>query len=177
MDIHMVLIWIIITINSTEPFQTQAPRVSVNDLFVLYNSDIARVKNFMVTKGFKLSYDGEKFGKVQFYQWYHGRTSHNADAFMQRYIPDHTEKNNWFDDCLEYIVYSADEFRKMKRHCELIKMKLISSGQKDFTYDDSYIRDPGTFYIYQNDRFWVHFNIVQEDDKIAYKVLVRKNPE
>jgi len=163
--------------NCSEPFQAQPARISINDLFVLYNLDIARVKNVMASNGFKLSYNGEKFGNVHFYQWYHGRTSHNADAFMQRYIPDNTEKNKWNNDCLEYIVYNEDQFKKMKRYCELIKMKLKSSGLKDFTYDDSYIRDPGSFYIYQNDKYWVHFNIVQEDDKIAYKVLVRKNPE
>lgn len=168
---------ILILINCAEPLQAQTAQVSVNDLFTIYNSDIAGVKSIMDTRGFKLSYDGDKFGKVQFYQWYHGRTSHNADAFMQRYIPDNTENYNWFDDCLEYIVFSADEFQKLKKSCGLLKMQLLDSGLKEFTYEDSYIRDPGSFCIYQNDKYWLHFNAVQEADKMVYKVLVRKKPE
>jgi len=173
----MVLVLILILIISLEPIQAQIAQVTVNDLFTLYDSDITWVKNILTTKGFKLSYDGDKFGKVQFYQWYHGRTSHNADAFMQRYFVDNAENNNWYDDGLEYIIYSEDEFAKLKKHCESIKMQLLNSGQKEFTYEDSYIRDPGTFSIYQNDKFWIHFNAVQEADKIVYKVLVRKKPE
>ena len=166
-----------ILIFTAEPLQAQTAQVSVNDLFTLYNSDIAKVKSILVTKGFKLGYDGDKFGQIQFYQWYHGRTSHNADAFMQRYLTGDAENYNWFDDGLEYIIYSADEFMKLKRYCESIKMQLLGSGQKEFTYEDSYIRDPGTFSIYQNDKFWIHFNAVQEADKVVYKVLVRKKPE
>lgn len=172
-----MMLLITILINCTEPLQAQTAQVSVNDLITIYNSDISRVKSILVTKGFKLSYDGDKFGKVQFYQWYHGRTSHNADAFLQRYIPDNEENYNWFDDCLEFIVFSADAFQKLKRNCVSNRMQLVSSGLKDFTYDDSYIRDPGSFCIYQSDRHWMHFNAVQEADKMVYKVLVRKKPE
>lgn len=154
----------------------QAPQISVNNLFTFFNTDIAGVKTTLSSKGFKLSYDGEKFGKVQFYQWYLGRTSYNADAFLQRYLIPNADDYNWYDDCLEYIMYNPDEFISLKKQCETIKMKLLDSGQKEFTYEDSYIRDPGAFSIYQNEKYWVHFNAVQEADKIAYKILLRKKP-
>lgn len=154
----------------------QTAQISVNDLFTYFNTDISKVKTTMSDKGFKISYDGDKFGKVQFYQWYHGRTSYNADAFLQRYIIPDTEGYNWYDDCLEYIIYDPDEFVNLKKQCESNKMKLLDSGQKEFTYEDSYTRDPGTFSIYQNDKYWLHFNVVQESDKIAYKILLRKKP-
>jgi hypothetical protein len=166
---------LILTLNS-EPANSQTTQISVNELFTYFNSDIDKVKAMMTAKGFKISYDGEKFGKVQFYQWYHGRTSHNADVFVQRYILPEAENYNWFDDCLEYIVYSADEFNSVKKQCEALKMKLLQSGQKEFTYEDAYVRDPGTFSIYQNDKYWLHLNAVQEQDKVIYKILLRKKP-
>lgn len=161
---------------STEPAASQTTQVSVNELFTYFGSDITTVKSSLTKKGFKLSYDGEQFGKVQFYQWYYGKTSHNADAFFQRYIIPPTENYNWFDDCIEYIVFSEAQYLNLKKQCETVKMKLLKSGQKDFTYDDSYIRDPGTYSIYQNDNYWIHFNIVSEADKTAYKMLLRKKP-
>jgi hypothetical protein len=166
---------LILALNSGQA-SSQIVQVSVNELFTYYNSDIPEVKTLLTAKGFKISYDGDKFGKVQFYQWYHGRTSHNADAFIQRYILPESENYNWYDDCLEYIVYSADEFNKMKKQCESLKMKLIQSGEKEFTYDDSYVRDPGLFSIYQNDKYWLHLNAVQEQEKVIYKILLRKKP-
>jgi hypothetical protein len=173
----MILVLFFILISTAEPLHAQTARVTVNDLFTLYSSDINRAKSILTSKGFKINYDGDKFGKVQFYQWYYGRTSHNADAFMQRYITGDPENYNWYDDGLEYIIFSPDEFQKLKKSCEQIRMQLLNSGQKDFTYEDSYIRDPGTFCIYQNDKYWLHFNAVQEADKMVYKVLVRKKPE
>lgn len=172
----MITILLLIFVLNSEPASSQNVQISVNELFTYFNSDIAKVKNQMTAKGFKVSYDGERFGKVQFYQWYHGRTSHNADAFIQRYILPEGETYNWFDDCLEYIVYSADEFQNFKKQCEAIKMKLLESGQKEFTYEDSYVRDPGVFSIYQNDKYWLHLNAVQEADKMIYKILLRKRP-
>ncbi len=172
----MFAILLFIFLLNSESTDAQVIQISVNELFTYFNSDIAKVKTQITAKGFKISYDGERFGKVQFYQWYHGRTSHNADVFIQRYILPEAENYNWFDDCLEYIVYSAEEFASVKKQCEGLKMKLIASGQKEFTYDDSYVRDPGLFSIYQNDRFWIHLNAVQEPDKIVYKILLRKRP-
>jgi hypothetical protein len=166
---------LILALNSGQA-SSQIVQVSVNELFTYYNSDIPEVKTLLTAKGFKISYDGDKFGKVQFYQWYHGRTSHNADAFIQRYILPESENYNWYDDCLEYIVYSVEEFNKMKKQCESLKMKLIQSGEKEFTYDDSYVRDPGLFSIYQNDKYWLHLNAVQEQEKVIYKILLRKKP-
>lgn len=171
----IALLLLIFSLNS-ESANSQTVQVSVNELFTYFDSDIPKVKTIMAAKGFKVSYDGDKFGKVQFYQWYHGRTSHSADAFVQRYLLPETETYNWFDDCLEYIVYSADEFAAMKKQCESLKMKLLQSGQKEFTYDDSYVRDPGLFSIYQNDKYWIHLNAVKEADKMIYKILVRKKP-
>jgi hypothetical protein len=172
----MIAILLLIFALKSETASSQTVQISVNELFTYFNSDIEKVKTLMAAKGFKVSYDGEKFGKVQFYQWYHGRTTYNSDAFVQRYILPEAENYNWFDDCLEYIVYSADEFASVKKQCESLKMKLIQSGQKEFTYDDSYVRDPGLFSIYQNDRFWIHLNAVQEPDKVVYKILMRKKP-
>jgi len=171
----IALLLLIFSLNS-EPASPQTVQISVNELFIYFNSDITKVKTMMTAKGFKVSYDGDRFGNVQFYQWYHGRTSHNADMFVQRYLLPEEKSYNWFDDCLEYIVYSADEFNNMKKQCEALKMKLLQSGQKEFTYDDSYVRDPGTFSIYQNDKYWLHFNAVQEQDKVVYKILLRKRP-
>jgi hypothetical protein len=172
----MIAILLLIFALNSESAGSQTVQISVNELFAFYNSDIDKVKTLMAAKGFRVSYDGDRFGKVQFYQWYHGRTSHNADAFIQRYVLPGTENYNWFDDCLEYIVYSADEFGNVKRQCEGLKMKLLDSGQKEFTYEDSYVRDPGLFSIYQNDRYWLHLNAVQESDKMVYKILLRKRP-
>ena len=171
----IALLLLIFSLNS-EPASPQTVQISVNELFIYFNSDITKVKTMMTAKGFKVSYDGDRFGNVQFYQWYHGRTSHNADMFVQRYLLPEEKSYNWFDDCLEYIVYSADEFNNIKKQCEALKMKLLQSGQKEFTYDDSYVRDPGTFSIYQNDKYWLHFNAVQEQDKVVYKILLRKRP-
>ena len=172
----MVIIFLFIFILQSQSANPQTAKISVNDLFTYFNTDIAKVKTTMTAKGFKISYNGDKFGKVQFYQWYHGSTSYNADAFVQRYIIPNTEDYNWYDDCLEYIIYNPDEFVNLKKHCETIKMKLLDSGQKEFTYEDSYTRDPGTFSIYQNEKYWLHLNAVQESDKIAYKILLRKKP-
>jgi hypothetical protein len=110
----MITIFLFIFILHSVPSSAQTAQISVNDLFTYFNSDISEVKSILTAKGFKISYDGEKFGKLQFYQWYHGRTSHNADAFIQRYIILATENYNWYDDCLEYIVYDKDEFQKLK---------------------------------------------------------------
>jgi len=172
----MVTILLFVLILNSEPVSPQTVQISVNDLFTYYNSDIDKVKSLLITKGFKISYNGDKFGNVQFYQWYVGKTSYQADAFVQRYLLPSSDNYNWFDDCLEYIVYNADEFQKLKKQCETIKMKLLDSGQKEFTYEDSYVRDPGFFSIYQNDEYWLHFNAVQEADKMAYKILLRKRP-
>lgn len=172
----MITIVLLIFILNSQTVSPQTVQISVNDLFKYYTSNIANVKTTMTAKGFKISYNGDKFGKVQFFQWYHGRTSYTADAFVQRYIIPGTEDYNWYDDCLEYIIYNPDEFVNLKKQCETIRMKLLDSGQKEFTYEDSYTRDPGTFSIYQNDKYWLHFNAVQESDKIAYKILLRKKP-
>lgn len=172
----MIAFFLLILALNSEPASPQTVQISVNELFTYFNSDIAIVKTMMASKGFKVSYNGDRFGKVQFYQWYHGRTSHNADAFIQRYLLPETENYNWYDDCLEYIIYSADEFSNVKKQCESLKMKLIQSGQKEFTYDDSYVRDPGSFSIFQNDKYWLHLNAVQEQDKVVYKILLRKRP-
>ena len=172
----MITILLFIFVLTSQSASPQTELISVNDLFTYFNTDVAQIKSTMSAKGFKISYDGDKFGKVQFYQWYHGRTSYNSDAFLQRYIIINSEDYNWYDDCLEYITFNPDEFVNLKKQCETIKMKLLDSGQKEFTYDDSYIRDPGTFSIYQNDKYWIHFNVVQESDKIAYKMLLRKKP-
>jgi len=172
----MITILLLISLLNTESVSAQTAQVSVNELFAYFNSDIAKVKTLVASKGFRISYDGDRFGKVQFYQWYHGRTSHNADAFIQRYILPETESYNWFDDCLEYIVYNADEFSNLKKQCEALKMKLVDAGQKEFTYEDSYVRDPGFFSIYQNDKYWLHMNAVKESDKMIYKILLRKRP-
>ena len=172
----MIEILLLTFLLNSETVSAQTTQISVNELFTYYNSDIDRAKTLIAAKGFKVSYDGDRFGKVQFYQWYHGRTSHNADAFIQRYILPETENYNWFDDCLEYIVYSAEDFSNVKRQCETLKMKLLESGQKEFTYEDSYVRDPGVFSIYQNDKYWLHLNAVQETDKMIYKILLRKRP-
>jgi hypothetical protein len=172
----MITILFFIFVLHSQTVNPQTAQISVNDLFIYFNADLAKVKTTMAGKGYKISYDGDKFGKVQFYQWYHGRTSYNADAFLQRYTIPGTEEYNWYDDCLEYIIYNPDEFVNLKKQCEAIKMKLLDSGQKEFTYDDSYTRDPGTYSIYQNDKYWIHFNAVQESDKIAYKILLRKKP-
>ena len=174
-SVKSVLLFILIII--PKPLLPQATTVSLNDLMAIYSYDIARVKTILASKGFKLSYNGDKFGRVEFYQWYYGRTSHNAEAFMQRYISGDPGNDNWYDDGLEYIVYNPEEFQRLIRSCESIKMELLNSGQKEFTYEDSYIRDPGTFRIYQNDKYWIHFNAVQEADKMIYKVLVRNKPQ
>jgi hypothetical protein len=172
----MIAFLLFIFLLNSESTEAQLAQVSVNELFAYFNSDIPEVKTLLAAKGFKISYDGDRFGIVQFYQWYHGRTSHNADAFIQRYVLSESENYNWFDDCLEYIVYNADEFNNVKKQCESLKMRLIQSGEKEFTYDDSYVRDPGLFSIYQNDNYWLHLNAVQEQDKVIYKILLRKKP-
>jgi hypothetical protein len=172
----MIAILLLIFALNSETASSQTAQISVNDLFVYYNSDIGKIKSLLIAKGFKISYDGEKFGNVLFYQWHSGKTSYKADAFIQRYLQPGSDNYNWFDDCLEYIVYNADEFQNLKRQCETIKMKLLDSGQKEFTYEDSYVRDPGVFSIYQNDKYWLHFNAVKEADKMVYKILLRKRP-
>ena len=63
------------------------------------------------------------------------------------------------------------------RYCESSHMQLLESGKKEFTFTDSYLRDPGDYSIYQSSKFWIHFNAVQEADKIVYRVLIRKKPE
>lgn len=170
----MIPILLFIFVLHPEPVYPQNIQISVNELITYFNSDISGVQTNLTAKGYKVSYNGDKFGKVQFYQWYHGRTSYSAEAFVQRYLIPVSEDYNWYDDCLEYIIYDSDVFLNIKKQCETIKMKLLASGQKEFTYEDSYIRDPGSFCIYQNDAYWIHFNAVQEADKIAYKILLRK---
>jgi hypothetical protein len=172
----MITFLLALFILNTQVASPQTSQMSVNDLFTYFDSDIAKIKSAVSSKGYKISYDGDKFGKVQFYQWYRGRTSYSADAFLQRYKIPENEEYNWYDDCLEYITYNPDEFSGLKKQCEAVKMKLVNSGQKEFTYEDSYIRDPGTFSVYQNEKYWLHFNTVQEADKVAFKLLLRKRP-
>jgi len=155
----------------------QSGSLTVKELITLYDSDIATVSATMTRKGFKESFSGDRFGDVEFYQWYHGRTSHNADAFLQRYVIPASETYNWQNDCIEYIMYSSDEFLTQKRYCESIGMELLKSGPKARTFDDHYIMDAGIVSLYQGKNYWIHFNAVTEGNKNTYKILIRKRPE
>ena len=154
----------------------QTGPMSMSDLLTVFNSDVAKSKSRMAEKGFKLEFNGEDYGNVYFYQWYHGRTSHNSDAFVMKYVIKDKENFDWKDDCVEYITYSRDNYVSCEKYCQSSGMGLLESGKKEFTFTDSYIRDPGNYSIYQNSKYWIHFNAVQESEKMVYRVLIRRKP-
>ena len=149
----------------------------MGDLLTVFNSDVDKAKTTLAAKSFKLEFNGEDYGNYFFYQWYHGRTSHQSDAFVMKYVVKDRESFDWKDDCVEYITYSKENYISCIRYCESSHMQLLESGTKDFTFTDSYIRDPGEFSIYQSSKYWIHFNAVQEANKMVYRVLIRKKPE
>jgi hypothetical protein len=148
----------------------------MGDLLAVFNADVNQSKSTLASKGFKLEFNGEDYGNVFFYQWYHGRTSHHSDAFIMKYVVKDRENFDWKDDCVEYITYSEENYESCIRFCETSQMHMLESGTKDFTFTDSYLRDPGDYSIYQNGKYWIHFNAVQEADKMVYRVLIRKKP-
>lgn len=154
----------------------QTGQLPMGDLIAIFNSDVSKSKTTLASKGFKLEFDGDDYGNVFFYQWYHGRTSHQSDAFVMKYVIKDRENFDWKDDCVEYITYSNDHFVSCEKYCQSSGMKLIESGKKDFTFTDSYIRDPGNYSIYQNSKYWIHLIAVQESEKMVYRVLIRKSP-
>ena len=148
----------------------------MGDLITVFESDVAKSKSTLTSKGFKLEFNGEDFESIFFYQWYHGRSSHQSDAFVMKYVIKDRENFDWKDDCVEYITHSRENYLSCMRYCESSHMPLLESGKKEFTFTDSYLRDPGDYSIYQSSKFWIHFNAVQESDKIVYRILIRKKP-
>ena len=154
----------------------QTGPLTMAELLTLFNADVAKSKATLASKGYKLEFDGEDYGNVYFYQWYHGRTSHQSDAFVMKYVVKDRENFDWKDDCFEYITYSRENYVSCEKYCQSCGMALLESGEKEFTFTDSYIRDPGIYSIYQNSKYWIHFNAVQESEKMVYRVLIRRKP-
>jgi len=171
------IIFATILILGLDAVNAQSGPLFMGDLLTVFNSDVGKSKSTLTSKGFKLQFNGEDYGSVFFYQWYHGRTSHNADAFVMKYVIKDPENFDWKDNSVEYITYSRDNYVSCMRYCESSGMQLLDSGKKDFTFTDSYLRDPGDYSIYQSSKYWIHFNAVLETDKTVYRVLIRKKQE
>jgi len=169
--VTVVLLLVLVAANA------QSGQLIMGDLLTVFNSDVAKSKTTLTSKGYKLEFNGEDYGNVFFYQWYHGRTSHNSDAFVMKYVIKDPADFDWKDNCVEYITYTRDNYMSCIRYCESSNMQLLESGKKDFTFTDSYLRDPGDYSIYQSSKYWIHFNAVLETDKTVYRILIREKQE